>query len=138
MTKKYYINDLKEFIDGARAIVFNNFGASPDSEDEGVDLLLSEVKPEEKDELDKILSQEESLIIAKQYLKTQKNKKTESIRYVLTEQIFSDILESLNSRMVSNMLNKLANDGMIESAFDEKLNDFVFWVKEKNNETEAD
>lgn len=136
MDKKYYINDLEEFINGARAIVFNNFGASPSVEDENIDLMLSEVKPEEKDELDKILPYEESSMIAKQHLRTQKNKKTKSTRYVLTEQIFSDILESLNSRMVSNMLTKLAADGLIESAFDEKLNDFVFWVKD--NETKTD
>jgi hypothetical protein len=37
--------------------------------------------------------------------------------------------------MISNILNSLVNKGMIETAFDNKSNDFVFWIKDsKNNE----
>lgn len=39
------------------------------------------------------------------------------------------IIEELNSRMISNSLINLVNSGVLESAFDDKLNDFVFWIK---------
>ena len=35
-----------------------------------------------------------------------------------------------------NMLNKLSHDGLLESAFDEESNDFIFWVKENENKKE--
>jgi hypothetical protein len=47
------------------------------------------------------------------------------------------MLESFNDRMVSNILNKLVNDGYLESAFDEKSNDFIFWVVDKNENKES-
>jgi hypothetical protein len=34
--------------------------------------------------------------------------------------------------MISNLLNTLVNKGLVETAFDEKSNDFVFWVKNEN------
>jgi hypothetical protein len=35
--------------------------------------------------------------------------------------------------MVSNILAKLVNDGLIDSAFDSEKNDFIFWVVDKDN-----
>ena len=35
--------------------------------------------------------------------------------------------------MISNMLNTLVNKGLLETAYDNESNDFIFWVK--NNET---
>lgn len=134
MKQNYYISDIKEFVNSTRAIVFNSFGSFHDDQT-AVDILLSTVKPEEEEELDRILSYDESMTIVKQYIVPQKNKKTKAIRYLVDENIYMSILESLNNRMVSNMLNKMVNDGIVESAFDSNLNDFVFWIKdeEKNN-----
>jgi hypothetical protein len=36
--------------------------------------------------------------------------------------------------MVSNILTKLVSDGIIESAFDTEKNDFIFWVKEQDDQ----
>jgi hypothetical protein len=47
-------------------------------------------------------------------------------------------IESLNSRLVSNMLHKLSMEGFLESAFDSNLNDFVFWVKEDEENENTD
>jgi hypothetical protein len=34
--------------------------------------------------------------------------------------------------MVSNMLNNLVNKGMIETGYDDETNDFIFWIKDEN------
>ena len=38
--------------------------------------------------------------------------------------------------MVSNILNQLVNKGILESAYDEKSNDFIFWLKESIGDEE--
>jgi hypothetical protein len=129
----YVIHDMDAFTNHARVLVYNAFGSglSEDKEDPEIDDLIS-VKPEDKDELDKILSFEESLNITTQIVKKQKNKKTNSIRYVVNDIIFSEVLESLNDRMVSNLLNNLVNKGVLETGFDNETNDFLFWIKEND------
>jgi hypothetical protein len=72
------------------------------------------------------------LNITTQIVKKQKNKKTNSIRYVVNDIIFSEVLESLNDRMVSNLLNNLVNKGVLETGFDNETNDFLFWIKEND------
>lgn len=131
--ERFFIKDLESFINSARTLVYNSFGA-PKTDDTDMDVMLWSVKPEEEEEFNRILSYDEALLIAHQFLKKQQHKTTKEIRYVLDENIFMQIIESLNDRMVSNMLNKMASDGIIESGFDEESNDFVFWIK-KNDET---
>jgi len=125
----YLVKDLDKFVESVRLLVFNSFGKPEDETD--LDAMMYELKPSEKDELDKIISQEESTLIAKSLLKKSKGD------YILTDKIFMKIVESLNDRMVSNMLNNLVNKGLVETAFDTESNDFVFWVKEdeQNKET---
>jgi hypothetical protein len=134
----YVINDIPAFIDHARALVFNSFGSSLSGDKdfpEFDDITL--VKPEDQNELDQILSMEESLIIADPILKKQTNKKTKKIRYMVNDAVFMQILESLNDRMISNMLNNLVNKGVLETGFDNESNDFVFWIKDNDkNKTE--
>jgi hypothetical protein len=80
--------------------------------------------------MDQILTQQESLVIVKSLAKEQKHKITNESRYLIDEKIFSQIIEEMNGRLVSNMLSSLASKGMIESAYDEQINDFVFWIKD--------
>ena len=133
----FIIKDIDELTNSARALVFNNFGKTtePETEEEAdpVNDLLLEVDPKDQKELDSVLSYSESLIIVKQHIKKQINKKTDSIRYVMSNNIFLTIIESLNDRMVSNLLNSLVNRGLVETGYDEESNDFVFWVKENDN-----
>lgn len=134
MVEWFVIPDLEQFTDKARAIVYNNFGIwNTDSE---IDVLIDDVADNEKDDLEKVLSHQESLIIVKQIVKKQKNKKTKSFRYLLNDKLFAAIVEDLNARMVSNILNSLVAKGLVESAFDEKSNDFIFWVKDDKDQTE--
>jgi len=127
----FIINDIDEFTDKVRAIVFNNFGAW-DKADE-LDSLIDTVKQSEQAEFDKIISHQECLLIVKESVKIRVSKNKKRTRYTLNEKIFADVLEKINSRMVSNILNGLVKKGLVDMAYDEKSNDFVFWVKDKND-----
>lgn len=129
--ESYIIKDLEQFVSSIRSLVFNSFGKTED--DTAVEEMLSNIRPEEQEEFDTVLTQDESILIVKSLLKKKKN----SNEYTLDEKILIKILESLNDRMVSNMLNNLVNKGLVETAFDTESNDFVFWVKnnEENKET---
>jgi hypothetical protein len=130
----FIIKDIDELTNSARALVFNNFGKNDNSrtkeEADSIDDLLLEVDPKDQKELDEILSYSESLIIVKQHIKKQINKKNDNIRYIMNNDMFATIIESLNDRMVSNLLNSLVNRGLVETAYDAEENDFVFWVKD--------
>lgn len=132
MNNEYIIKDLEDFVLTSRALVFNNFGK--DQQNKLVDDLLEDVKQEELEEFNKVLSQEESMIIAKTIFKKQINKKTKAIRYIITDDSFMEMIMLFNDRMVSNMLNSLVNKGLIETAFDTESNDFIFWIKDENKE----
>ena len=128
----YVVKNLEEFVESSRSLVYNNFGNSVDKNDSIDSMLSMVVSDEEKKELDSILSHEESSIIITALLKKEVNKKTKKHRYVMTEKMFLSIIESLNDRMVSNMLNGLVNKGLLETGFDEETNDFIFWIKDEN------
>jgi hypothetical protein len=126
----FIVKDIDGLVDSSRALVFNNFGSKKEENSE-VDLLDMEIDEKDKDELDKILSFDESKIIIIAMLKKQKNKKTNNIRYMLNDSLFMEIISSLNDRMVSNILNGLVNKGMVETAYDAETNDFVFWISDE-------
>ena len=133
MNKDWFIiKDIEEFTNKTRAIVYNNFG-NWDSESK-IDNMIDSVKESEISDMDKVLSYSESLIIIKQIVKKQRNKKTNETRYILDENLFEKIITDLNSRMVSNILNDLVKKGLIESAYDTESNDFIFWIKDENKE----
>jgi|LakMenE01Jun11ns_1017448.scaffolds.fasta_scaffold9257129_2 hypothetical protein len=132
----FIINNLSDFTNKARAIVFNNFGVWQNKTD--LDILIDSIhiNENEKEEFNKVLSYQESLVIVKENIKKQKNKITKKNRYILNDEIFFDIVNRLNDRMVSNVIAGLVQKGLIETAFDEESNDFVFWVKNDKEETE--
>ena len=131
--QNYIIDDLDQFTDSARRLVYNGFGkGAVEDPDEFTD-LVTQINPEEENELNKILSHDEALIIVKSMAKEQKHKYEDKSRYLIDEKIFSEIIEAMNARLVSNILTSLANKGLIESAYDSDINDFVFWVKDEKN-----
>lgn len=134
MENWYIINDITEFTNSARAIVYNNFG-SLSSE---TDLEIDNIDENNQEELDSVLSLQESMVIVKQSTRMQKHKKTNKIRYLLNDDIFVEIIEKLNSRMTSNILNGLVQKGLVESAFDNEANDFIFWIKNDTQQEEND
>jgi len=126
----YVVPDLDKFTDKARAIVYNNFGVWKNKDT--LDTMIDEVKKDEQEEFDKLLSHQESLLIVKELVKKQKNIKTKKIRYAINDSIFADIVYRLNDRMVSNIVTSLVQKGLVESAYDSEANDFVFWIKDEN------
>jgi phosphatidylserine/phosphatidylglycerophosphate/cardiolipin synthase-like enzyme len=133
------IHDLEKFTENTRKIVFCSFGKNNEENKDYDNIILYDLSDEDRLEMDQILSQKESKQIILNNIRKQHNKKTGQIRYVFTDKSFSSIIEDLNSRMVSNLLKDLTVRGLIESAYDSELNDFVFWIKEdasiKNNDS---
>ena len=123
----FVIKDFDRFVESTRSLVFNNFGKS-DKED--TDIIDFAISSEEKQEIDRILSFHESEVICRELLKKQKNIKNNSIRHLVNDTIFLSVVESLNDRMISNILSGLVNKGLVDTAYDSQSNDFVFWVKE--------
>jgi hypothetical protein len=128
--EQYIIDDLEEFTLSARRLVFNGFGKGiVEDPDEFTDLMKEQTQ-ELTEEMNEVLTQKESLIIVKNLAIEQKHKHKNISRFIIDEKIFSQIIEEMNGRLVSNLLASLASKGLVESAYDEKLDDFVFWVNE--------
>jgi Mg/Co/Ni transporter MgtE len=139
----FLIKDLNDFVDHFRSLVFKFFGTTNEiSNTDSLNSILSEMSKEELEEMNETLSHAEAEIIIKNYAKKQVNKKTKEIRYCINDKIFQSIIEDLNTRMISNILNTLVNKGVLDSAFDTDQNDFIFWIKDeddnKNPKSETD
>ena len=137
MSKKewFIVEDLNKLVESTIVLVYDNFNTTKDDKDE-FSILMSDLSKEEINEMNSVLSQQECMIIAKDIVKVQKNKNTDEIRYLLSDQKFMEMIESFNSRMVSNILSSLVKKDILDSAYDENLNDFVFWVKDDENQKE--
>jgi hypothetical protein len=133
----YVVDDLDNFILSTRKLLFNHFGKKQDDAPL-FDSMLSDIKPEEQGEFDTILTQEESLLIAKNILKKQHHKQTKQIRYLVSDETYMKLVEDMNDRMVSNILNNLVNKGYLESGYDIESNDFIFWIKDAENQEEKE
>ena len=132
----YYINDFDDFVENARRLVFKFFGEASEADKKEQETLgagLLALSKEELEEIDMTLTYSESALIIKQRAKKQINKKNKQERYLINDKILNEIIEELNSRMISNILNNLVNRGILESAYDADVNDFVFWLKEDEN-----
>lgn len=130
----FIVDDVSKFIESTRVLVFNTFGKTNQDQFDVLSFLISELSEEEIDELNKTLTQSECETIAKQYLTKQINKKTKQIRYTISTKKYMKMIESFNNRMISNMLHNMVNKGILETAYDAQENDFIFWVKEDENE----
>lgn len=126
----YVINNLTDFTDKARAIAYNNFGVWQNKDE--LDIVIDDIKDKDKEEFNNVLSHQESLTIIKSIIRKEKNRKSKKIRYTLNDKLFADIIYELNDRMVSNIIRGLVQKGLVETAFDNDSNDFVFWVKDKD------
>lgn len=124
----FVINNFSEFVEASRKLVFNNFGKLDDDSD--VEKILVELSEKDQKELDSVLSYNESASIIKELIKEEKNKKTKESRYLVDTDSYILIITKLNDRLVSNILNSLVNRGLVETAYDEKINDFIFWSVE--------
>lgn len=128
----YKIKDLSGFINHARELVFSSFDKVNEISDDELTSTLSELAPKDKEELDRVLTYDECLVMAKNIIKIKISKKTKKESYYVNDIILTKMLESFNSRMVSNILSKLVSDGLLDTAYDNDKNDFIFWVVDKN------
>lgn len=128
----FAVTDIEGLVTSARTLVYNNFGdwESKDEQDI-VDSMI--VKPDNTQEFDQLLTQEESIVIVQSLLKKQRHKTTKEIRYLISDTTFYDILQQLNDRLVSNTIASLVQKGLVESAYDSDIDDFVFWVSNNEN-----
>jgi hypothetical protein len=128
----FFINDFDDFVDHSRSLVFKFFGEVNKIADDSMTASLYEMTTKETEEMNETLTHDESAIIIKNHARKQINKKTKEIRYCLTDKLLQSIIEDLNNRMISNILNSLVNKGVLDSAYDSDQNDFIFWVKEED------
>lgn len=128
----FIVKDIDGLINSSRALVFNSFGTTKDK----ADIVDMQISNKDKKELEDVLSFNESKIIILSLLKKQINKKTKDKRYMVNDRLFMSIIQSLNDRMTSNILNSLVNKGLVDTAYDPDANDFVFWIKNNENEEE--
>lgn len=118
---KYQITDITKFIDSARVIVYNNYITDQNEKTQNEYIFeYDKLTDQEKKEIDSCLSHSESLAI---FNEITKNKNS------FTDKKFQKFLDHLCHRMTSNIINILVNKGLLETAFDETKNDFIFWAK---------
>jgi hypothetical protein len=134
----FIIKDIDYFTNYSRKLVFDSYEqkSEENSDTDKTDLIdsaIDDLSKKDKEELDKILSYEEALNIIKSIAKVQTHKTTKEKRYVITDDSYMKILQSLGDRMTSNILNGLVNKGIVDTAYDSDIDDFVFWVKDKDN-----
>lgn len=124
----YVIKDIDKFVDETRRIVFGAFGQPP--EENEIDDFISELSDTDIEELDKTLSHEECMAILHDKVTPKKNYKGE-LKYVISEEQFGEIIEDFNSRLVSNLLNELVSQGLLETGWSDEDQDFIFWLSEE-------
>ena len=52
----------------------------------------------------------------------------------MSEDSYDQLLVDINQRMISNIVLGLVKKGVLDTAFDSDKNDFVFWVKNQDEE----
>lgn len=127
----FIIDDLDRFLDSTRVLVYNMFGEN-EKDIEDIDINIENLDEESIEEINRCLNKSECKSIMMEYVKNCSNG-----NHRISTDRYMKFIESLNSRLVSNLLNKMSTEGLLESAFDEETNDFIFWPKQneqdKNN-----
>lgn len=118
MNNWYSILNIDNFIKKIRKFSFDKFIEINNSNDENI------IKLNTKNDVDFLITIEETKNIIMPMIKINKQ------GYKISEKKIYKIVEKLNSRMISNSLSNMVSEGILESAFDSELNDFVFWEKE--------
>ncbi len=132
------IADINAFSDYIRNVVYINFKDEDFQDDEitdtewNIDLNaeLDNISKTDMEEMDSILDKDETLVIIKSDCKKIRHKQTKEVKYVMNDNMLYKMIEHVNQRMVSNIISKLVSGGLLESAFDDERNEFIFWKKE--------
>lgn len=129
------IINLDKLVNFTRNVIYYNFDDNNNNmTDEEFVNKVKNMGNKSNEELDKVLPFEETKTIMKEFVKKRKNKKTNQIAYFMKESDYDEVLYQFNQRMISNIVSGLVSKGLLESAYDNEKNDFVFWVKKNEEE----
>ena len=133
------ISNIDKLVNFSRRLIYYNFDDESEKlSDADFFEQVQKIKQEDMPELDKYLPFDEAKNIMKSLLIKRRHKKTKVAKLFMKESDYDDLLIQLNKRMVSNIVRGLVNKGVVESAFDDEKNDFIFWVKDKYDEFNND
>lgn len=128
----YDITDINQFVEATRVLVYTAF-ANSNFDIQNMSMAFTDLTDAEQLELNGCLSTNETINIAKDFMKV-KNKDKNKKSYIISDKGYIDLMDALTTRITANLLHKLSNDGVLDSAFDEELNDFVFWTKDEDTD----
>lgn len=129
------IVNVDKLTDFTRKVIFHNFDNQNNRlTDQEFLEKVKRIKSEDSEEMERLLPFNEVRTILKSFLKKRKNKKTQEIKLFMKESDYDQILLEFNQRMISNIVQGLVKKGVLETAFDDEKNDFVFWVKNNQDE----
>lgn len=126
--------NVKKLINFSRKIIYHNFDEENNSLSDTDFLKKVDGMEESNEEMDTILPFGECKAIFQPYLVRVISK--HDVYFKIKEDDYDEVLVQLNKRMVSNIVKDLVNKGMVESAFDNDKNDFVFWVKQDEKDSD--
>tara|TARA_B100001778_G_scaffold333816_1_gene343272 strand:+ start:572 stop:1036 length:465 start_codon:yes stop_codon:yes gene_type:complete len=133
------ISNIDKLVNFSRRLIYYNFDDESEKlSDADFFEQVQKIKQEDMPELDKYLPFDEAKNIMKSLLIKRRHKKTKVSKLFMKESDYDELLIQLNKRMVSNIVRGLVNKGVVESAFDDEKNDFIFWVKDKYDEFDND
>jgi len=131
----YLIKDFNFFVKETKKVAVDNFKTFVEEKDieEEYDEVTNKITSEfieiaSKAKLDfeeinnQIISDHECEVLMFPMIKHRDGK------MIVSEGMYFDILKCIHTRIISNTLAILASKGIVESAFDEELDDFVFWI----------
>jgi|TARA_B100001094_G_C17418006_1_gene433302 hypothetical protein len=129
------ISNVDKLVNFSRRLIYYNFDDESEKlSDADFFDQVQKIKQEDLPEMDKYLPFDEAKNIMKSLLIKRRHKKTKIPKLFMKESDYDEVLVQLNKRLVSNIVRGLVNKGVVESAFDDEKNDFIFWVKDKYNE----
>lgn len=128
--------NVRKLINFSRRIVYHNFDEDNNNlTDKEFLEKVDQVEVDDK-EMNHLLPYSECKAIIKPYL-IDVDTDTADLKYFkIKEEDYDEFLVELNKRMVSNIVKDLVSKGLVDSAFDNEKNDFVFWVKTDDEDSE--
>lgn len=123
------ISNLEKFTNYIRTMIFVSF--ANDDPEQDIMKCFEELTEQEKEELNNVLEIKECITIVEGIARRVRSKKTKEIKYLINGVMLNHIIDDVNQRMVSNIIKTLVSKGVLESAFDEEKNDFIFWTKDQ-------
>jgi hypothetical protein len=125
--------NLQKLVNFSRKVIYYNFDdENKNLSDKSFLEKIEKISTEESiKEMEDVLPFKEVETIFGNYLYRRKDKSTNKKGWFMKEKDYNTILEELAERMVSNIVRNLVKKGLVEMAFDEEKNEFVFWPVER-------